>query len=86
MSRFILNVGIKPMFQPTHTDLENIYLGILLLLVLLSAFWPKYLSGRKALWYFFHGKNSQVHYKSMCVRFGCQEKLTKLLSFESFRA
>ena len=34
---------------------------MLLLFLLLSAFWPKYLSGRKALWYFFHGKNCQVH-------------------------
>ena len=45
----------------------------MLLLLLLSAFWPKYLSGRKALWYFFHGKNSQVHY----IRHVCQVRLSR---------
>ena len=43
------------------------------LLLLLSAFWPKYLSGRMALWYFFHGKNSQVHY----IRHVCQVRLSR---------
>ena len=43
------------------------------LLLLLSAFWPKSLSGRKALWYFFHGKNSQVHY----IRHVCQVRLSR---------
>ena len=47
--------------------------GFLLLLLLLSAFWPKYLSGRMALWYFFHGKNSQVHY----IRHVCQVRLSR---------
>ena len=37
----------------------------MLWLLLLSAFWPKYLSGRKALWYFFHGTSWVV-----CCFFG----------------
>ena len=55
-----------------HSGSVKIY-SKLLLLLLLSAFWPKYLSGRKALWYFFHGKNSQVHY----IRHVCQVRLSR---------
>ena len=70
----------RELISPLHHT-RNKLLSSNEMLLLLSAFWPKYLSGRKALWYFFHGKNSQVHYIRHVYQVGLSRKVNKIIEF-----